>query len=91
MFDNDYYHIGRTMCEVLEEMRQLSKRVTPQTCHKFSEDILYLIEEVQVMGNRMEDGLSLKHSYEALRKKRKRLKDKVDKLEARLKEEEDDK
>lgn len=59
-----YTYIGkeliavRTLCEVLEEMRKCIKTLN------FSY-LLGLIEEAQVLGNRMEAGLGDKHSIEA--------------------------
>lgn len=53
---------NRTMCDVLEEMRQ---------CHKTRNyaPLLGLIEEAQLMANRMEAGLGEKNDYERWRKR----------------------
>ena len=69
------------MCDVLEEMRGCTKTLN------FSY-LLGLIEEVQTLGNRMEAKLYDIKDYERLRddiknleKKKKRLEEKVEKLE----------
>lgn len=64
---------NRTMCEVLDEMRQ---------CHKTRNyaPLLGLIEEVQSMGNRMEAGLGEKNDYERWRKRVKTEKETLKKL-----------
>lgn len=50
MHFNSYYP-NRTLCAVLEEMRKLNET-------RNYAPLLSLIEEAQVMGNRMEAGLS---------------------------------
>ena len=68
----EYYHLSRTLCNVLEEMRD---------CHKTRNyaSLLSLIEEAQSMGNRMEAKLDtikdLKRMEDKLRKLRKELKE----------------
>jgi len=71
---------NRTLCEVLDDMRNCTK--TMNFGH-----LLGLIEEAQVLGNRMEAGLSDQSDYremnEALHKLKKEykpLRDKVNKL-----------
>ena len=54
-----YYGCNRYLCEVLDEMRALTKSMN------FSM-LSSLIEEVQVMGNRMEAGLSDISDFEKL-------------------------
>ena len=92
MFDNNYYGLGRTMCDVLEEMRTLIKVTPNDRSDRLKQDLSYLIEEVQIMGNRMEDGLELKYGYsemlekhKVLNKKVRGLKDTVGKLENNIK------
>lgn len=79
MHFNSYYP-NRTLCAVLEEMRKLNET-------RNYAPLLSLIEEAQVMGNRMEAGLSdikdhksllediskLKKELKALRKEKKEL------------------
>ena len=52
-----YFHVNRTVCDVLEEMRKCYE------VRNFSY-VPSLIEELQVMGNRMEAKL---HDYAAIR------------------------
>lgn len=80
MHFNSYYP-NRTLCAVLEEMRRLNET-------RNYAPLLSLIEEAQVMGNRMEAGLSdikdhksllediskLKKELKALRKEKKEIK-----------------
>jgi len=68
------WYLSRTMCDVLQEMR---------TCYETRNfcALLGLIEEAQVMANRMESGLSDKHSVEELRDEIKNLKKQKKKLE----------
>jgi len=47
---NRFYFLNRTMCEVLDEMRKCNE------LRNYSA-LLGLIEEVQIMGNRMESPL----------------------------------
>lgn len=77
--DRDY--LNRTLCDVLKDMRKCdeTKNYAP---------LLSLIEEVQIMGNRMEAGLNdkndykdLKAAYKKLRKEYKKLKAKKEELE----------
>lgn len=52
MPDLNWIGYGRTMCSVLEEMRKCVQTLN------FA-PLPFLIEEVQMMGNRMEDALQL--------------------------------
>lgn len=75
------YYPNRTLCAVLDEMRKLNET-------RNYAPLLSLIEEAQVMGNRMEAGLSdikdhksllediskLKKELKALRKEKKEIK-----------------
>ena len=63
----------RTMCDALDEMRKCFK------CYNFA-PIKGLIEEVQIMANRMESKLELIHDFEHLEKKHKYLIKKIEKL-----------
>jgi len=72
---------NRFLCDVLNEMRECTKTLN------FSY-LLGLIEEAQTLGNRMEAKLyeikDFEHLHEdikALKKKKKKLEDKVEKLE----------
>ncbi len=64
----------RTMCSVLEGMRECIKT------HNFSV-LPSLIEEAQLMGDRMEAALWDKHDLQAAYKERKKLKAEIKKLE----------
>lgn len=80
------YYSPRVLCDVLEEMRQFDK-MKNYSC------ITGLIEEAQIMGDRMEHALSAKKEHSELdkeikelkRKKRKLNKD-IKKLEEKLEE-----
>lgn len=84
-----YTYIGeelisvRTLCEVLEEMRKCVKTLN------FSY-LLGLIEEAQVLGNRMESGLGDKHSIEAYHQDARKARHEFEDLEARKSELEDE-
>lgn len=60
-----YYGLNRTMCEVLKEMRDLLDNYGPNT----NKVLRSLVEEVQVMGNRMEASLSDKKDLRHLKEK----------------------
>jgi len=80
----DYgFYLNRTMCEVLEEIRRLDKT-------KNYSGLLGLIEEVQIMANRMEAGLSDVKDIKRLYKKRKELRDEVELLKKTAKENKDE-
>ena len=83
-----YFHLNRTLCDVLDEMRKCDKT-------KNYGYLLSLIEEAQSMGNRMEAGLGekkdvvrmkediaeLKTEIKKLQKKKQKLESKVNELE----------
>ena len=71
-------YISRTLCQVLDEIRECNKT------RNFSY-LLGLVEEAQVMANRMEakietinDYESLKESYKTLEVRKKNLKDEIE-------------
>ena len=73
--------VNRYLCSVLDEMRECTKTLN------FSY-LLGLIEEAQSMANKMESKIDLIKDFEllheeikVLRKKKKKLEDKVEKLE----------
>lgn len=75
----EYYYPNRTLCDVLREMR---------TCYKtrnFS-GLMGLIEEAQIMGNRMEaslyDKVDLDRARKELAKIKKEIKDATAKRES---------
>jgi len=77
---------NRTLCEVLEDMRNCTKTLN------FGH-LLGLIEEAQMLGNRMEAGLSDQKDYKAmnealhkLKKEYKPMRDKIDKLREEIKQ-----
>ena len=81
IFTKDY--LNRTLCDVLEDMRKcdLTKNYSP---------MLGLIEEAQIMGNKMEAGLHDKRDFKHYKDKLKKLQKEYKKLYAKkeaLKEE----
>ena len=81
IFTKDY--LNRTLCDVLEDMRKcdLTKNYSP---------MLGLIEEAQIMGNKMEAGLNDKRDVKHYKDKLKKLQKEYKKLYAKkeaLKEE----
>jgi len=52
------YYLNRTMCAVLDEMRDLTKVLHDSNVNLYVHIIKMLIEEVQVMGNKMEAKLA---------------------------------
>jgi len=74
-----YNYINRTMCEALEEMRNLDKT-------KNYSMLLSLVEEIQCMGNRMEAALSDKRDVERMREKRNELKKEIKELKKQKEE-----
>ena len=64
----DYFneYLNRTLCDVLEEMRTCFKT------YNFA-PMLALIEEAQMMGNKMEAGLGDKRDIENMSRKREEL------------------
>lgn len=69
---------SRTLCEVLQEMRDCYK-----TCNFGA--IPGLIEEAQIMGNRMEAGLETQSTYFELRDAIKKKKEELTQLEKTVK------
>lgn len=69
-----YYGLNRTVCDVLKDMRKLdaAKNYSP---------LLSLIEEVQLMVNRMESGLDNERDIELMHKDIRKLKKEIKKLE----------
>lgn len=77
----NYYSINRTFCDVLAELRKCNE--TRNYAYMMS-----LVEELQVLGNRMEAHLedkrdikSLHQDIKTLKKERKKLLAEVEKLE----------
>lgn len=64
----DYFneYLNRTLCDVLEEMRTCFKT------YNFA-PMLALIEEAQMMGNKMEAGLNDKHDVEKMESRKNEL------------------
>jgi hypothetical protein len=64
----DYFneYLNRTLCDVLEEMRTCFKT------YNFA-PMLALIEEAQMMGNKMEAGLNDKHDVENMESRKNEL------------------
>lgn len=70
---------NRTMCAVLDEMRECNKT------RNFA-PLLGLIEEIQIMGNKMEAGLSDKHDLEEMKEQRSIMNKELKKLQAKIDE-----
>lgn len=77
----DNYYINRTLCDVLGDMRLCCKTLN------FSQ-ILSLVEEAQILGNRMESAIhekgdiaSMNEEWTTLKKKIKELRKEVKELE----------
>ena len=93
------YWINRTACDVLEEMRKLTKNLNVNSLDRYADTMPYLIEEAQSMYNKMEAGLGdqknlreLAERCSDMKKEHKELKLEVSKLKAeskKLKGEED--
>jgi len=79
MYDRYYSHSypNRTMCEVLDEMRECykSRNFAP---------VLGLIEEVQIMGNKMEASLNDKKDLEAMREQRSKMNEELEALQKKI-------
>lgn len=71
-----YFNVypSRTLCDVLNDMRNCDKT-------KNYAMLLSLIEEAQIMGNRMEAGLEDKNDIERLRSERKKLNKEIKELQ----------
>jgi len=63
-YSNEY--LNRTLCDVLDEMRTCFKT------YNFS-PMLALIEEAQMMGNKMEAGLGDKHDIKKMESRKEEL------------------
>ena len=61
-----HYYLNRTLCDALDDMRRCDK-------HKNYSNLLSLIEEIQVLGNRMESKLNDIHDFDRLKEDAKRL------------------
>ena len=70
---------NRTLCQVLDDMRKYIKHTYLTETDKHV--LLKLVQEVQIMGNRMEAGLWDQNDIKDLRQERKDLKKEIDKLE----------
>jgi len=81
-----WYGLNRTLCDVLEDMRVQLKLNTPINKNLLAS----LVEEAQIMGNRMEAGLGDLHDRESLLKEIKALKEKAKKLKAETGDTDDD-
>jgi len=80
LLDRDWFGTNRVMCNVLEDIRSLDKT-------KNYGPLLGLVEELQVMGNRMESALAdqkdlikLQQRTSELRREYKNLKKEVEEL-----------
>ena len=69
----DSYYINRTLCSVLEDMRKCSQTMN------FS-PLLSLIEEAQILGNRMEAALTDQKDIKTMHEERSKLKAEIMKL-----------
>lgn len=72
--ERDY--LNRTLCDVLQDMRKCD-------AVKNYSNLLSLIEEAQVMGNRMEAGLNDKQDYLDYKREVKKLRKELKKLKAK--------
>ena len=72
-----YYGLNRTICDVFEAMKEAHKS------HNYSY-LTSLIDEAQLMGNRMESALYDIKDYEAMKEDKKKLQRELRKLEAKL-------
>ena len=69
------------MCEVLTDMRSLTEKLEARTLSRYKMMMPYLIEEVQVMGNKMEAALADNADVRRYLKDVKKLKKQIIKLE----------
>lgn len=76
----DYFneYLNRTLCDVLEEMRTCFKT------YNFA-PMLALIEEAQMMGNKMEAGLNDKHDVEKMENRKEELSKEIRELREKRK------
>lgn len=73
--------LNRYMCEVLTDMRSLTEKLEARTLSRYKMMMPYLIEEVQVMGNKMEAALADNADVRRYLKDVKKLKKQIIKLE----------
>lgn len=78
-------YLSRTMCEVLEEARGIIKHTNHFTLGRSKRVLSSLVEELQVMGNRMEAGLGDKVSIKKLSEQKTQLRKEVKALNVKLK------
>jgi hypothetical protein len=74
---------ARTICDVLSDMRSIDKK-------KYYVPLGGLIEEAQIMANRMEAGLDTQKTYWEYRDEIKKLKKQEKELKDKLKEKKDE-
>ena len=79
----NYWYINRTLCDVLEEMRTCVKGMTFGA-------LPGLIEEAQLLGNRMETALGNMKEIPKMDQEYERLRQEIKKLNAKLPPEKDD-
>ena len=72
------FGLNRTMCDVLKEMRSVN-----ESAERTPVLMLSLIEEMQIMGNRMEAGLHMQKDIKDAHKYIKDIKAEIKSLEAR--------
>lgn len=77
-----YFGLNRTMCDVLNELRT---QIEVVCYHNKRERMIFLslVEEMQIMGNRMEAGLGDKQDVQEMAEHIKNLKKEVRELEAK--------
>jgi len=79
---NRFYSLGypnRTLCEILDEMRACFK------CYNFA-SMLSLIEEIQIIGNRMEAGLGDKKDMKEMSEHRSKMNSELEQLQKEIDE-----
>lgn len=81
-----FYGLNRTLCDVLEDMRRILNSTAGIRSHDAEKKMLKsLVEEAQVMGNRMEAGLSDIDDLESLHTQIKESREDLKKLELKIK------
>lgn len=78
-----YYGLNRTLCDVLEEMRQLDKSRNYSALRG-------LIEEAQSMGNRMEAGLHDLRDFANIQEELKKGRQELKRLDKEIEEKENE-
>ena len=73
--------LNRYMCEVLTDMRNLGDKLNASTVNQYKLVMPFLIEEVQVMGNKMEAALADNADVRRYLKNIKKLEKQIVKLE----------